>query len=236
MDQYTKKLPKPARRGLKGLLLASLENRMSNPNAQRFRKLQHETFGLREDEWTALHKFLALTEAIGVAIQREAWFALELKRASAATHAAKTHGAWQSAKDRHIYASRESRNNPDLCAGIQESLVAAVERIRHTPIYRALYHRRKDPTWYHHPRLTERCIKAGGCCGRACGCCWRNQDSFYHRWKGHRTPACSCCMDYNKLDKPIAAVQSPLTLPYSLRPTPDDEFNRQMMDVLFWDP
>jgi hypothetical protein len=43
-------------------------------------------------------------------------------------------------------------------------------------------------------------------------------------------------MDHNKLDKPIAAVQSPLTLPYSLRPTPDDEFSCQMMDVLFWDP
>ncbi|KAJ0417075.1 hypothetical protein BJY00DRAFT_316190 [Aspergillus carlsbadensis] len=61
------KLAEPTRRGLKGRLLVSVENRMSNANAQKFRKLQHDVLGLAEDEWTALHKFTALHEAIGVA-------------------------------------------------------------------------------------------------------------------------------------------------------------------------
>lgn len=64
------------------------------------------------------------------------------------------------------------------------------------PLSRGIELWRSHPSWYMHPILRQDCAERGGCCGRACNCCFRRQGLLPHRkfeGGGHCTVYCDCC-------------------------------------------
>ncbi|KAL3459993.1 HAD-like domain-containing protein [Aspergillus heterothallicus] len=70
-------LPKATRIRLQRAFIF-LENRMSNENAQKFRKLQCRRMGLAKQEWQAVKALLACNESLGTLVQRDAFFAEQI--------------------------------------------------------------------------------------------------------------------------------------------------------------
>jgi hypothetical protein len=62
------------------------------------------------------------------------------------------------------------------------------------PSWRACISARNLPQWYIYPWLVENCVRRGGCCGRACGCCSKPRSSVWPKGNGHCTKMCSCCL------------------------------------------
>ncbi|KAL3462204.1 hypothetical protein BJX64DRAFT_299623 [Aspergillus heterothallicus] len=235
----------PRAKDLGGRILACIENRLSEDRRRKFRKLQHERFGLQQDEWDALYTVLASCEALNVIFQRQETFlkkinifAFHLQVANART-------------GRRAEAYRNFQQNFEEYERRLEELGSAERKIRHTPVYRALQEHRLRRYWQCNEFLTKRCRESGGCCARLrdCGCCEKKRDvkkkararsSRSDRdvrvsvWNGHCTPACPCCMKHYGIREPIPNLEDPIQLSYSVRPEPDDYFSRQMMDAVVW--
>ncbi|KAL2856147.1 hypothetical protein BJX68DRAFT_230044 [Aspergillus pseudodeflectus] len=229
-------LTEPSRTGM-ARLFAFVEDWLDKRSAQLFRKFQHKVFGLTDQEWDAFHTLLGSHEAMGIAVQRNRWFATntayfnDLERNGTSDEARDlAREAWQ------MYYF-ELKENRAVCEQIKQAIRAAEERVRHTPIYRAFYCRRQNKFWFHDYLLLMRCIQSGGCCARVdCQCCLEDRDPRFGVWQGHCTPACLCCTQYYNINEPIANLESPITLPYSLRPRAEDTVSHQMMDVMVWNP
>jgi hypothetical protein len=115
--------------------------------AQRFRKLQHELFGLIENKWVALERLLILQDKMGIAVQREAWFEEEILAYSKLTNSLHQHERIPAVRQlREIV--EPFRENVDICEKTEKDIRLAEEELRHTPIYRALYHLRKSKFWF----------------------------------------------------------------------------------------
>ena len=51
---------------------------------------------------------------------------------------------------------------------------------------------RRDKEWFMRQELVHDCSERGGCCSRACGCCFK-RTSLKGQGLGHCTPECWCC-------------------------------------------
>ncbi|KAJ0426872.1 hypothetical protein BJY00DRAFT_306865 [Aspergillus carlsbadensis] len=229
-------LTEPSRTGM-ARFFAFVEDWLDRRSAQLFRKLQHWFFGLTDQEWDALHTLLGSHEAMGVAVQRNRWFA------SNARHFRNLASTGESDEPLDLviaswhFHESQYKENLVVCEQTKQTIHAAAERIKHTPIYRALYCRRQNKLWFHDYLLRVRCIQTGGCCARAgCQCCSQDRDPRFGVWQGHCTPACFCCTSTYGYQRPIGNLKHPIELTYSLRPTRDDSFSQQMMAVMFWNP
>ncbi|BCS20327.1 uncharacterized protein APUU_20759A [Aspergillus puulaauensis] len=180
--------------------------------ARQSRRRVHETFGLTDDEWTALRDYLTNYEAMGVAVQRGEWLTKECSRLE------RTLGDSTKAM---AEISREYRE---------------ISNEKATAIGREMRHSRGILGWHLSPELSLRCVEAGGCCGRSCQCCRKYQTTSSLEWAGHCTPACGCCMEHHGTDKLIGPLQDPIELGYNIRPSKEDIFSRKMMDALIWKP
>ncbi|KAL2843171.1 hypothetical protein BJY01DRAFT_248755 [Aspergillus pseudoustus] len=149
-------LAKPSKIGAEAPFVF-LESRMNERAVQKFRKLQHRVLGLTEQEWLALRTLLASYDALGVAVQRHTWFAEESTRLRVLQSDAT--GIEQQVTLRHAQQSlyEEARENRQVMARTEASTLSAAEKLKHRPIYRALYHRRKRFTWFHGVWMFERC-------------------------------------------------------------------------------
>jgi hypothetical protein len=127
----------------------------------------------------------------------------------------------------------------EICEKTKKGIRLVERELRHTSIYRALYHRRKSKFWFQDRWLARRSASFGGCCaqgGCSSRCCWKDPDPCFEVWGGHCTSACLCRVRRQGKDRPIKEPEDTHTLPYSLRPAEDDEFSRNMINALFWEP
>lgn len=62
------------------------------------------------------------------------------------------------------------------------------------PSWRAYLSIRNLPQWYLGTWLIDDCVRRGGCCGRACGCCSKPRSSIRSKGDGHCTKMCGCCL------------------------------------------
>ncbi|KAL4795028.1 hypothetical protein BDV19DRAFT_363943 [Aspergillus venezuelensis] len=61
------------RNTIKPLCIYVEDKLLSKKSAQRFRRLQHQIFGLTNHEWTLLSAYFTTYEELGVTVQREKW-------------------------------------------------------------------------------------------------------------------------------------------------------------------
>ncbi|KAL2845510.1 hypothetical protein BJY01DRAFT_214174 [Aspergillus pseudoustus] len=210
--------------------------------AQRFRRALHEKFGLSKEEWEALRSYFANYEAVGVVKQRNDWLEKECSRlrglldttSNSRSDVRATGDADEEALAAHRAMSNALYQNRNECRRRVELLWKACCYIEHTPIARALKQCRGKAAWHMHPWLRQQCVQAGGCCARRCQCCSRRPGSRWDTWVGHCTPACTCCMKHDGVEVPIAPMEDPIQLRYSIPPAADDLFGERMMDFTVW--
>lgn len=83
----------------------------------------------------------------------------------------------------------------------------------------------------------SRCIEAGGCCARGCGCCIKPRGSSLARPRlnAHCTPACSCCLQFMGFDRPIGPLKESMEkLPYDVRSRDKNSLGAKHMDSGLW--
>ncbi|KAL3484428.1 hypothetical protein BJX62DRAFT_243946 [Aspergillus germanicus] len=91
-------LTEPSRTGI-AHFFAFVEDWLDRRSAQLFRKLQHWVLGLTIQEWDALHTLLASHEAMGIAVQRNEWFASNAEYCKGLKRNATSEEAWQEARE-----------------------------------------------------------------------------------------------------------------------------------------
>ncbi|RDW89819.1 uncharacterized protein DSM5745_01594 [Aspergillus mulundensis] len=218
-------------------ILRFVEDRISDKTkAQRFRRWQHELFGLTPDEWASLALSISCHESLDIAVQRQGWLEKECARLK----------GLQEPYDPEIASAYhmtryEKTNNETICEQLLSLKSHAEKPIASKAIFRALWHTQcadaQTFTWHLTPWLVERCVLSGGCCGRSCECCTRARCDLpaWANARGHCTPACPCCGERNGLQGPISVIApDPNQLPFSLRPDRSDRFSWNMMDALVW--
>jgi hypothetical protein len=150
-----------------------------------------------------------------VAVQRETWLRGESARLRCILKEEMRHG--EPTPDRlRAYADVVGQRelNKQACKRALNKWRATTNGIKNTPMYRGLHSTRTSCNnritdyWWLSKWLREQCVKSGGCCGRACKCCWKLQDIELGTWGGHCTPACGCCLDRIGVDKPIEQLES----------------------------
>ncbi|KAL2844262.1 hypothetical protein BJX68DRAFT_269788 [Aspergillus pseudodeflectus] len=201
--------------------------------AQKLRRVLHDKLGLTEKEWAAVGRFFVNHEALGVATQRNEWFGKECARLEKILDNTKNLNAEESIQVSSEYHQirDEMRQNQDEWRRRVRLLWKAGCDIEHTPIGRALYACQEREGWHMHPWLRLQREQAGGCCGRGCGCCEKRRGTPMGFCVGHCTPACHCCMEHSGLRRPIDALEDPVELGFRVRPTKDDFYSKQMMEV-----
>lgn len=202
--------------------------------AQENRRRVHETFGLTDDEWTALRDYLTNYEAMGVAVQRGEWLTKECSRLER-TLGDSTKAMAEISRE-YGEISNEKYRNQQVVVLRAELARKALHVLKATAIGRSIHSSRRQPGWHLSPWLRLRCVQAGGCCGRSCQCCRKYQTTSSLEWAGHCTPACGCCMEHQGTDKLIGPLQDPIKLGYNISPSKGDIFSRKMMDALIWKP
>ena len=173
-----------------------LENSGKFKKAQKLRKLQHDFFGLTEDQWLYITDYFESEHILHLASQGhekvQRWYN-ELINEPPANDPIKINRR----KKREAYYKEGLDLYQDHIHAVEGIINLLEIKMGHTPLYRAMVSHRRYSDWYLSNWLRERCSVNGGCCGRSCGCCEKPRDTTKSRWCfGHCTPTCDCCVRY----------------------------------------
>lgn len=214
-------------------------------NCERFRRFEHRLFGLTEAEWEALETIFLMRELGNLTIQQSAWLEQECCRIEQLLMEQDTSSEDQEPADipelrSEFYRLCQERGKAqDIMGKVWARYGAGVAKIKHTPTGRAqsgprprLRKKKDSPRW-----ATSRCIEAGGCCARSCQCCFKLRHSNprvnIFKW-AHCTPACSCCLQFMGVDKPIGLPTESRKLPFDIRSRDPDSLGAKKMDSGIW--
>jgi hypothetical protein len=96
--------------------------------------------------------------------------------------------------------------------------------------WRAYVSLRDLPQWYFCTWLVEDCMRRGGCCGRACGCCSKPRSSVRPKGDGHCTKMCGCCLQSRGF--PLDEEQQKLFQPnINVKGARIDDYSRCMLEA-----
>ncbi|KAL2811919.1 hypothetical protein BDW59DRAFT_155426 [Aspergillus cavernicola] len=216
-----------------------LEQTMEGKPTQKFRHLQHLTFGVSDSEWKTLKHYFACYEMLGVGVQKDLWLHKHAQRLKFTLLAAPPEQRdTMMAEELHTYVDLQhaSKENTEKCKWAVEQLdQAGKTTLGHTPIFRALRWNQARPDWHLSDWAVSRCVEAGGCCGRECGCCAKiGRKYLYEAWKGHCTPACGCCLENLGVVQPVNVLEYLEQPSFEVRPRRGDTLSRMMMHAYVW--
>ncbi|KAL4787863.1 hypothetical protein BJX76DRAFT_317851 [Aspergillus varians] len=207
-----------------------LDQSGSKRTAQRFRRKQHDIFGLTDREWYFVWMYFATYDSVGVTAQLGH---ITVQKDNRLRDLVRTEEEWQqylaireeillkqSLKDFKAYRRADTHN------------LVAKRRIVHTPLWRAIDAWERQKGWHMLPVFQERCAGYGGCCARGCGCCLK---TYNNGWWGHCTPACGCCQEYYLgSTRPNNFYEYPVRIDFDVRPSRDDAYSRKMVNAYIW--
>lgn len=197
--------------------------------AQRFRQIQHERLGLSSSEWESLRSYFIYDELIWISRQRgkSLWYMMEdMVSASEEPPDGRP-------PDGYEFLNASFMKNKEERQRAINAFESARERIKKSPLYRAMKSQQQCRNWHMSDWLVSRCKESGGCCARECRCCDKNSYEA-EDWMGHCTPACGCCQKEKGLQFPIDLEGFLEELYFNVDPAESDVFSRRMMDAYVW--
>lgn len=102
------------------------------------------------------------------------------------------------------------------------------EGVQSGVLTRSFRQHRSNPRWYLRTWLQEECARRGGCCGRDCECCRKEN----HR--GHCTSSCGCCIRTRGFDGTDGDMNDLIGLPFDLATTNQSQYSERVYLAYIW--
>ncbi|KAL5361878.1 hypothetical protein BJX96DRAFT_166225 [Aspergillus floccosus] len=210
-------------------ILAPIEDRLersgNQEKAQRLRRLQHRLFGLTKTH--AEEAIWAISQADEQANRR----LVKLRSLPPVNDPAEL----KRRKEKSEYYDKFLAENAERLEEVEEIKDKLHRLMEHTPVYRAMTSRQRDPDWYLTGWLRYRCAGAGGCCGRSCGCCEKPRETTGAQGRfGHCTPNCLCCIEHRGYPINLRRGRYPGKLAFNVKQESSDLYSGLLMNSHVW--